>query len=384
MSRFLIALTLCLCLSSEATAQLFNNPTGRLRAGPTLPATCVSTTHSIDVFYQATTATVALYICTATNTWTVIATGTAGSNPFSDATAIVKNASDATKLFRVDASGIATGTTLTLLGRPSGLGLGTAGTADATADSLFAASAIAQSPLVLEAKASQTGDIFRARRSDGTLKMTVDNLGNIMLSSDMCVGWDSATSITGNFPNAGNGGICKTTTSSYKIFNNLEAVSTLKSNLIQSSAGSGQGGVNMLSSGGEIWWTSVSLHQVNPQTPPTPTGLLVVGNTGNDYRDFGARHFVMQALTGPTIGGSCGSSPSIAGTDAAGTITAGTGSPTSCTVTFNVAFANAPACTANAQTTTTSLNVATTTTTAIISSVTLTAGEKINYICVGF
>lgn len=41
---------------------------------------------------------------------------------------------------------------------------------------------------------------------------------------------------------------------------------------------------------------------------------------------------------------SCGISPAITGTDVAGTVTMGTGTPTGCVITFNVAYATAPHC----------------------------------------
>ena len=106
-------------------------------------------------------------------------------------------------------------------------------------------------------------------------------------------------------------------------------------------------------------------------------------STVANCRDLRLRH-LMAGGTAPTVAGSCGSSPTIAGGDTAMTITAGTGSPTSCTVTFGTAFANAPVCTANAATTTTALNVATTTTTVIVSAAALTASEKLQVICIGY
>jgi hypothetical protein len=104
-------------------------------------------------------------------------------------------------------------------------------------------------------------------------------------------------------------------------------------------------------------------------------GNVVIGNT---------RGHLLVGGTAPTVAGSCGSSPTIAGKDNAAVVTAGTGSPTSCTVTFNTAFPNAPVCTANAQTTTTALNVVTTTTTVIVSAAALTASEKLYIHCIGY
>ena len=100
-------------------------------------------------------------------------------------------------------------------------------------------------------------------------------------------------------------------------------------------------------------------------------------------RDLYANH-LMGVGTAPTVGGSCGTSPTIAGKDSFFKITTGTGSPTSCTVTFGRAYSTAPVCVANAATTTTALLMTTTTTTAVVSSAALTAGEVLHVTCGGF
>ncbi len=46
----------------------------------------------------------------------------------------------------------------------------------------------------------------------------------------------------------------------------------------------------------------------------------------------------------PSLGATCGTAPSIVGSDFAGRVTAGTGTPTSCVITFAAAFTLAPAC----------------------------------------
>jgi len=96
-----------------------------------------------------------------------------------------------------------------------------------------------------------------------------------------------------------------------------------------------------------------------------------------------AGHQLFPGGTAPTVAGSCGTSPAIGGKDNALKVTTGTGSPTSCTVTFGTAWGTAPVCTANA-TATAALNVATTTTTVTISAVALAASETIHVICFGY
>ena len=88
----------------------------------------------------------------------------------------------------------------------------------------------------------------------------------------------------------------------------------------------------------------------------------------------------------PTLS-TCGTAPTIAGTDTAGKITIGTGTPSACTMTFARAYANAPSCRANDDTTI-AKNPTTVTTTTTAATITLTAasvnGDVISYMCVGF
>jgi hypothetical protein len=91
----------------------------------------------------------------------------------------------------------------------------------------------------------------------------------------------------------------------------------------------------------------------------------------------------------PTLS-SCGTAPTILGTDSAGRITIGTGTPSACTLTFARAWANVPTCYFNDETTAGKTNAGTTyqvvpTKTAVV--VTFQAatvnGDVIGYVCVG-
>jgi hypothetical protein len=86
--------------------------------------------------------------------------------------------------------------------------------------------------------------------------------------------------------------------------------------------------------------------------------------------------------TTPAVAGSCGTSPTIVGTDVAGKVTTGTGSPTSCTLTFATAWTNAPACMVTNETSANLARAVSTTTTVILSG-TLVAGDVLAYICFG-
>jgi hypothetical protein len=111
-------------------------------------------------------------------------------------------------------------------------------------------------------------------------------------------------------------------------------------------------------------------------TGSTPNALrTVLALDGNAHANFGG--------TAPTPGGSCGTSPTMTSgsTDSAGQLNVGTGSPTSCTVTFATAFAAAPFCVVSALTT---ANMsAYTVSTSAITITTTTASAKVNYVCHG-
>jgi len=85
---------------------------------------------------------------------------------------------------------------------------------------------------------------------------------------------------------------------------------------------------------------------------------------------------------------SCGTgTPTIVGSDSAGKVTIGTGTPSACTLTFSKAYTTGVSCSANDDTTIAKnpTTVVTTTTTAVI---TLTAasvnGDVISYRCTGY
>lgn len=85
----------------------------------------------------------------------------------------------------------------------------------------------------------------------------------------------------------------------------------------------------------------------------------------------------------PTVAGSCGTGPTIAGVDGAHRITTGTGAPTSCTVTFNKTWTTAPVCVATDETTANAMRAAATTTTVVITG-TMVAGDVLGVLCRGY
>jgi hypothetical protein len=97
-----------------------------------------------------------------------------------------------------------------------------------------------------------------------------------------------------------------------------------------------------------------------------------------------------QVLDGITLGSttapaltSCGTSPAIVGTDLAGTVTMGTGTPTGCVITFNTAKSAAPHCVVTWIATPLASQSYATSTTAITLTQTATSSNVVKYICVG-
>ena len=83
----------------------------------------------------------------------------------------------------------------------------------------------------------------------------------------------------------------------------------------------------------------------------------------------------------PTVA-SCGSSPSVAGTDMAGVITTGGGVVTACTLNFSATLSGAPACMVTTNATTLTIGITSISSSALVVglSLTLTSG-KIYYMC---
>lgn len=112
-------------------------------------------------------------------------------------------------------------------------------------------------------------------------------------------------------------------------------------------------------------------------------GLLAVALTGSLAFGFS------QVLDGIGLGSttapaltSCGTTPSIVGTDLAGTVTMGT-TATGCVITFNTAKSAAPHCVVTWIATPLASQSYVTSTTAITTTQTSTSNNVLKYICVG-
>lgn len=113
------------------------------------------------------------------------------------------------------------------------------------------------------------------------------------------------------------------------------------------------------------------------------TKLDVVGSFKASTSTFSGRiNTDVSTMASPVVS-ACGTTPAITGSNTAGKVTVGTGVTTSCTVTFDTAYANAPACTI-AGDSTANTYAATTSNTAltIISSADMDS-DVVMYICVG-
>jgi hypothetical protein len=79
---------------------------------------------------------------------------------------------------------------------------------------------------------------------------------------------------------------------------------------------------------------------------------------------------------------SCGTSPTIVGSDLAGTVTMGTGAPTGCVITFARPYISAPACVVTWQAAPLLSQSYTISNTAVTLVQTATSSDKVNYSCI--
>jgi hypothetical protein len=91
-------------------------------------------------------------------------------------------------------------------------------------------------------------------------------------------------------------------------------------------------------------------------------------------------HLATAQTTAPALT-SCGTSPTISGTDTAGTVTMGTGTPTGCVITFNVAYTTAPHCVVTWIATPLASQSYVTSATAITLTQTATSSNVVKYMC---
>lgn len=110
----------------------------------------------------------------------------------------------------------------------------------------------------------------------------------------------------------------------------------------------------------------------------TASGIAVTGLVSTtSYASIGTK--IRAAGSAPAVS-SCGTGPTISGSDLAGLVVTGTGTPTSCTITFNAAYSSEPYCTVQTKVAA-HLTSYTVSTTAIVVTTTATDNVNIEYHC---
>lgn len=116
-------------------------------------------------------------------------------------------------------------------------------------------------------------------------------------------------------------------------------------------------------------------------------GLSVGGSTDPGGGSFATTAFasigtkIRAGGSAPTVG-TCGTSPSISGSDLAGTVTTGSTATTACTITFNAAYASAPYCTATPDGAANSGLYVTSSASTLVLTYTSATSAKFHYLCI--
>lgn len=139
---------------------------------------------------------------------------------------------------------------------------------------------------------------------------------------------------------------------------------------LQASLGTGTGAL------GTLVFSAAATAQASGTTAHTAAAHLTLGSNNATVN----AHYVSTG-TAPAVS-SCGTSPSIVGTDTAGKVTIGSAPGTSCLLTFATAYTNAPACSTSDETTAILTRGTSTTTTLTISGV-FVGGDVVAYNCFG-
>jgi hypothetical protein len=125
---------------------------------------------------------------------------------------------------------------------------------------------------------------------------------------------------------------------------------------------------------------NLNLTGTNPVTIASSTS----GNAASATSLQGTGPFRIVGGTNPAmVVQSCGTSPSITGSDSAGIVLVGNGTVTSCTIPFATAFANPPICTANDNSDFLVLKPSASTTALTLAAQSSFAGDTLSYICIG-
>ena len=136
-------------------------------------------------------------------------------------------------------------------------------------------------------------------------------------------------------------------------------------------------------------WTGPAGSNPAPDMPPgmgTINGTIANINANLAPPNAGlAQQTTTHVTTGsiPPVLTSCGTSPSVVGSDTAGTVTMGTGTPTGCVITFATAYVSVPICVVVWPAQALASQSYVTSATAITLTQTATSSNKVNYVCIG-
>lgn len=133
----------------------------------------------------------------------------------------------------------------------------------------------------------------------------------------------------------------------------------------------GPGGTNPINNSANLADTNNVVAAINANVFPPNVGTAPV--PANGHMQTGA---TAPALT------SCGTTPAIVGSDTAGLVTMGTGSPTGCVITFATAYTAVPLCVVTWQATPLASQSYATIAASITLTQTATSSNKVNYFCV--
>lgn len=322
--RIISALALLCALSVPAFAQFGDRNAFRIRSGTTPPASCLSGGSVTDVFVDRDAASGQQWMVCEGGTF--VAQGSGTTLPVADTQTVVKGSADATKLVRLEADGLTTGTTRVV----------TVPDANTTLP-VFSQAVTFSGPTAARTVTLPDANFTVARTDAAQTFAGAQTFSNELRAAD-----GSASAPAFSFSGQTNTGFWR---NSSNIVGAVAGSDVINFNTSQFRVASGVGfGFTTSPTGAN---NDTGLHRES-------AGLLAVtdGATASNYRDIKARHLLgggsapTCAVGGATVAGT-GATCSVTGTDFGGEVTINTGTGTSAagtlvTVTFAAAYGNAP------------------------------------------
>lgn len=113
-------------------------------------------------------------------------------------------------------------------------------------------------------------------------------------------------------------------------------------------------------------------------------GAFITSASSTASSDFHVKGHIETKSNAVPVLSSCGTTPTITGSDMAGKVVIGSGIISSCTITFNASWTNAPACVANNETAILLVRAVSTQTTVVLSVATTFQSDTVSYMCLGY